>query len=87
MQSRLRLEIRRKIIGLCRVIREPDTKRQKLIWRRREAYADCYMDNFRNRFEKRVQRMKGQPKLQMLMEKKLKRILKNIGKKKMVMEL
>ena len=82
MVNGLKMELRKEIVKLLRIIKEPTTKREKMIWRRREAYADFEVSKFRNRFENRVARMKGKPKLQTLLQGKMKKVIKNVTSKK-----
>ena len=77
-KSNLRIVLRRKLIKRCREIREPETKRQEWMWRRRECKAKANGKKFMNKAEKAFNKIKGRTIWKKYLNSKMQTWNKNI---------
>ena len=58
MRSAMRLVLRKKLILKCKLVKELEGKREKLVWSRREAKAKENGQKWKERVEKRLEKAK-----------------------------
>ena len=58
MRSGMRLYLRKRLILKCKLIKEPEGKRKKLIWSKREAKAKENGKKWKERVERKLEKTK-----------------------------
>ena len=78
MRSAMRLYLRKKLILKCKLIKEVEGKRKRLIWRRREAKAKENGEKWKEKVEGRVEKLKVKEAVKKKMMKKVGKWVKNV---------
>ena len=82
MRSPMKLYLRSKLILKCKLIHEPESRRQRLIWGRREAEAKGNGKKWKERMERRVEKIKGKELVRKLILGKVRKWVGNVEREK-----
>lgn len=82
MRSPMKLYLRDKLRLKCKLIHEPEGRRKRLIWGRREAAAKANGKKWKERVEKRVEKMEAEECVKKLILRKVRKWTRNAEKDK-----
>ena len=80
MRSAMRLSLRKKLTLKCKLIKEVEGKREKLIWSRREAKAKENGNKLAERMERRLKKTQMKQEVKESIMRKVKKWTKNLEK-------